>query len=140
MEGNFNVSQSQPVLMLKSAIGEVELSARRSRNAERNAEIIRRRGAGEWPRAIARSMGLSHNVVIGVCNRAGLSGDAGRKESLRGEALPGAKLSASEVRAIRREYSRSSREHGSGALARRFGVDPKTIRLVVAGATWAHIK
>ena len=42
-------------------------------NSLRNAEIIRRRKAGEWPAEISRSMGLGRNTVIGVCYRAGLS-------------------------------------------------------------------
>jgi hypothetical protein len=41
-------------------------------NAERNAEIVRRRLAGEAPRQMAREMGISHNVVAGVLNRAGI--------------------------------------------------------------------
>jgi hypothetical protein len=59
-----------------------------SGNAERNAEIVRRRKDGQWPRQIADEMGLpSKNIVIGVCNRAGL-------------AVPGAyRIAAEEYRA-----------------------------------------
>lgn len=39
-------------------------------NEERNAEIIRRRRAGERPRDIANAMKISKNTVIGVCDRA----------------------------------------------------------------------
>jgi hypothetical protein len=62
--------------------------APRSPNAERNAEIIRRRKDGQWPRQIADEMGLpSKSIVIGVCNRAGL-------------AVPGAyRIAAEEYRA-----------------------------------------
>lgn len=38
-------------------------------NLARNAEIIRRVGAGEGPRPLARAMGISNNIVAGVLNR-----------------------------------------------------------------------
>lgn len=42
-------------------------------NTERNAEIIRRRLAGEGPRSIARAMGLTAQTVAGALHRAGLT-------------------------------------------------------------------
>ena len=45
------------------------------RNAERNEKIISLRKAGKLPFEISRELGLSRNVVIGVCHRAGLCED-----------------------------------------------------------------
>lgn len=117
-----------------------------SANQARNNEIIRRRKAGEWPRAIARDMGLSHNVVIGVCNRAGLCDfDAGRAMNLpainqvRGERAHCAKLTADQIAAIRARYVYRSRVNGSPALAERYGVTQQTIIAIVTGQTWRHL-
>jgi transposase len=111
-----------------------------SANDERNAEIIRRRKAGEWPRAIAKDMGLSHNVVIGVCNRAGLC-DAGwgrtATRPARGEAHGSAKLTNAQVQAIRAECILGHRGFGCRALAKRYSVSSSTIRDIVNGVTWA---
>lgn len=38
-------------------------------SVERNAEIVRRYLAGEGPRSISRSLGISHNVTAGVLHR-----------------------------------------------------------------------
>lgn len=49
-------------------------------NPERNAEIVRRRQAGQGPLQIAKELGVSHNAVVGVLYRAGLSAaEPGRK-------------------------------------------------------------
>lgn len=122
-----NVSQTQHVRPSSPP-----KKATRERFPERNAEIVRRRKAGEWPRAIARSMGISHNVVIGVCNRAGLSGPAGHMECRR-------KLSAADVAVIRRDYLPFDPKAGASALARRFGVTRRNISLIVMGRTWKHV-
>lgn len=47
--------------------------SRAPRNQDRDAEIIARIKAGEPFPAIARTMGVTKNVVFGVCYRAGLS-------------------------------------------------------------------
>jgi hypothetical protein len=108
-------------------------------NEERNAEIIRRRKAGEWPRAIARSMGLSPNAVIGVCNRAGLSGMSGHAECPRGESSPRAKLTEEIVRSLRARYKPRDPVNSFAAMAREFGVDRDVVRKCVVRLTWAHI-
>ena len=107
---------------------------------ERNAEIIHRRNAGEWPRAIARSMGLTHNVVIGVCNRAGLSSALGYQECIRGEAVGGAKLTPDAVREIRSAYRPYDRKCSQYVLADRFGVSQAQVSEIVHRRSWAHIK
>lgn len=112
---------------------------------ERNAEIIRRRKAGEWPTQIAKAMGLSRNTVIGALNRAGMcSPDTDRSIprkmfGARGEAVGSAILTASDVRAIRREYQPYDPEFGRNALAKRYGVNPSAIHDVVVGDTWRHV-
>ena len=106
-------------------------------NEARNAEIIRRRKAGEWPTDIAKAMGLSRNVVIGVCNRAGLCDwEAGSKMSRGhpGETHWKAKLTVEQVREIRRRGGAPYRE-----LSKEFGVSEKTIGQVFRGETWASV-
>jgi hypothetical protein len=110
-----------------------------AKNDARDAEIVRRRQAGEWPRAIARAMGLTHNVVIGVCYRAGLSNqDNARKENLRGEQCPHAVLTEEAVRTIRRDFV----PHlvTVPALAKRFGVHKRTIEYILYAGGWAHVQ
>lgn len=111
-------------------------------NFARNAEIVRRRRAGEWPRAIARSLGLSHNVVIGVCNRAGLSGPAGHAETLRGEETPNSKLTEGAVAALRRDYVPGVNRWRRGNLAElavKYGVSATVAWLAVRRKTWKHV-
>lgn len=111
-----------------------------SPNPNRNAEIIRRRTAGEWPRAIAKDMGLTPNTVIGVCNRAGLSGAAGKALCAHGEAHFRAKLTDADVAAIRRDYVPGDRgAFGQAGLARLYGVAEATIWYVLHGLTWRHV-
>ncbi len=110
---------------------------------ERNAEIVRRRKSGEWPHAIARAMGLSHNAVIGVCNRAGLSKPENyRAEVLRGEELSAAILCDDSVREIRarRTVGRPRHPGNTEDLAREFGVSVSTIVEVAKGKSWAHVQ
>lgn len=115
------------------------------KNPERNAEIVRRRQAGEWPTEIAKAMGLSRNAVIGVCYRAGLSSPdtdttiACRLMTPRGEAAPNVILTESEVRAIRQEYAPWSGDNGAAALARRYGVAPSTVQGIVYRRSWRHV-
>lgn len=110
-----------------------------NRNQERNAEIVRRREAGEWPTEIAQAMGLSRNTVIGVCHRAGLQRtDVDRSlinrlfgRPVRGEAHYKAKLTEAAVRDIR--AGGRARD-----LARKYGVKPNTVRAVKSGRAWKH--
>lgn len=115
-------------------------------NEARNAEIIRRRLAGEWPTEIAAAMGLSRNVVIGVANRAGLSSANIDRSALahrfgaKGEACGSAKLSADKVRSIRARYQRYSRTNGSGAIADEYGVRQSAVWRIVTGQSWGHVQ
>lgn len=113
-------------------------------NEERNAEILRRRRAGEFPSDIAKSMGLSRNAVIGVCGRAGVA-LFDRRASLskhisRGEGHGRAKLTADAVRAARLECAPYSRASGLSALARKYGVSRDAMEKAVSGQTWAHVR
>lgn len=115
------------------------------RNAERNADIVRRRQAGAWPTEIAKALGMTRNAVLGVLNRAGMcSPDTPRGEVMktygpRGEGHGNACLTESEVRAIRREYQPYHREFGRVALAARYGVKPSTITSVTHRKSWGHV-
>lgn len=51
----------------------------------------------------------------------------------RGAAKPGAKLTEDDVRAIR------ASEEGIKPLARRFGIDPHTVRRIRRREKWAHV-
>jgi hypothetical protein len=62
-----------------------------------------------------------------------------RGRQSRGEARPLAKLTESDVRAIRADYVRGSRTHGLRSLARRFGVDHTVIGDVVNRQVWKHV-
>lgn len=112
---------------------------------ERNAEIVRRREAGEWPTEIAKALGISRNAVIGVLNRCGkCTADVDRSAimkrfGVRGEASGAAKLTEAEVRAIRREYQPYDAELGRNALARRYGVGVSTIHRITMGDGWKHV-
>lgn len=53
-----------------------------------------------------------------------------------GEKNPKAKLTSQDVQEIRQTYRRYSREFGSTALARKYGVAHSTIWLVLNGRTW----
>jgi hypothetical protein len=57
----------------------------------------------------------------------------------RGEAHPRAKLTAREVAWARRVYVPASWTWGASALARRLGVNPKTVRRAVEKKTWRHV-
>ena len=111
----------------------------------RNAEIVARRRAGEWPSDIAQAMGISRNVVIGVCNRAGLaSAEVDRSAAMAGKTPSGAdhhkaKLTPADVAAIRARYQPRSRTNGMTALAHEYGVVPMTIYAVVKGLTWRQV-
>ena len=59
--------------------------------------------------------------------------------ALLGERHHQAKLKEPDVLAIRQRYQRNSREHGSNAIARDFGVTGALIRYIVRGETWRHV-
>lgn len=122
------------------------------KNAARNAEIIRRRRAGEWPTEIAKAMGIGRNMVIGVCHRNGLQDPnvdrsaimklfCGSGGGTQGEAHWNAKLTDDAVRAIRRDYRRYDPTGNAtlGALAERHNVTLETIRLIVHRRRWTHV-
>jgi DNA-binding CsgD family transcriptional regulator len=112
------------------------LSPEITAKSRRNAEIIRRRKAGELPYQIAAAMGLTRNTVIGVCNRAGLSS---RDNRLRGDGCVHSVLSSAAVRAIRAEYIAHKRGFGCMALGKRYGVSKRTIHDVISRTSWAHV-
>lgn len=58
---------------------------------------------------------------------------------LVGRAQQAAKLTDDVVRNIRTIHIRYDHELGSTALARRYGVSSKLIRLVVDGVRWKHV-
>lgn len=111
-------------------------------NTERNARIVELRKAGLLPREIAKQVGVTKNVVIGVTNRAGLATPGlSRHCALRGEEHPrnGGKLSENDVRAIREQYVPGDRERGQCALARAYGVGQPAIAAIIHRRTWAHV-
>ncbi|MET3229451.1 UNVERIFIED_ORG: hypothetical protein ABIC54_001625 [Burkholderia sp. 1263] len=62
-----------------------------------------------------------------------------RKRTATGERSGNAKLSDADVIAARAEYVRYDREHGSGALARRYGVTQAMMLRAIVGDAWAHL-
>ncbi|MDR7232787.1 hypothetical protein J2X45_003897 [Caulobacter sp. BE264] len=63
-----------------------------------------------------------------------------RAAAVFGEDHPSAKLSASDVRAIRARYRKGSRDDGLKALARTYGVAFASIAGIVTGRTWKHLE
>lgn len=63
----------------------------------------------------------------------------GRHVQVRGEQQGSSKLSEEDVVYIRSVFSKSSREFGASALARKFNVHPATINRVVNNLSWTHI-
>ena len=59
------------------------------------------------------------------------------KKPMRGAHNPWAKLTNEQVAAIRSEYVRNSKEHGTVALGRKYGVNNATIGLIVRGVSYA---
>lgn len=114
-------------------------------NAYRNAEIIRRRRAGEMPTEIVEHMGLSRNVIAGVLNRAGLCDPSTDKRpsmilrARRGEDHRGAKLTNEIVREIRRLYRPRTRGSGAWSIADKLGVSRKSVENVLYAGSWAHV-
>ena len=58
---------------------------------------------------------------------------------VRGETQGGSKLTDGQVREIRSRYKRYSHKHGSGALAREFGIGEVEIWRIVKRQRWAHV-
>ena len=62
------------------------------------------------------------------------------KKPASGSLNGNAKLTAEQVREIRRDYVRQSKEYGTVALARKYGVTNRVIGLVVRGLAYKNIK
>lgn len=86
-------------------------------------------------RELARQAGVSHRVVSRHRREAGI-GAKEQDNRPEGEDHWATKLTWEQVRAIRAEYVKSSREHGCGAIARRLGLHIATIHGIVQGRTW----
>lgn len=65
--------------------------------------------------------------------------ERGRHVAVRGEAKRNAKLTESDVRAIRAEYANPERTLSQKAIALRFGVDQSAISLIVTRKEWKHV-
>lgn len=101
---------------------------------ERNAEIIRRRKAGELPRHIAKTMGITRNVVIGVLGRAGLcEPDGQRTGAAKGSEVGTSKLTEEAVRIIRDggEYYK--------IVAERYGIAEDYVFQIRRREVWKHV-
>ena len=61
----------------------------------------------------------------------------GLKEGMKGSDNPYSKLSPEQVEAIRNEYVPQSKEHGTVALGKKYGVNNSTIGNIVRGVTYA---
>lgn len=59
------------------------------------------------------------------------------KMPMRGAENPLSKLTKEQIEAIRKEYVRQSKEHGTVALGEKYGVNNATIGLIVRGVTYA---
>ena len=88
-------------------------------NPERNAEIVALRKRKWSPAEIARHLGVSRNVVIGVCHRAGLTDSNSPKAKGRG-----ADYSAEFKAQVLALAARTSMK--SAAIA--WGVPPTTVQ------------
>lgn len=92
---------------------------------------------------------VRHRNGINTDNRAenltyGTRSENERDKVLHGTALLGekhhqAKLTEANVQAIRARYQYGSREHGSNAIARDYGVSGHLIRRVVGRKNWVHV-
>ena len=66
--------------------------------------------------------------------------EKGRHSDNRGLRNPRRKISEDDVKVIRAEYRFHSREHGTVALARRFGLTSATVLAIIKRRLWAHVK
>lgn len=62
-----------------------------------------------------------------------------RGRTKKGQESGGAVLTDEQVAEIRSSYKRQSRTHGTKALARKYGVHPTTIGLIVNRKSWRHL-
>lgn len=111
-------------------------------NEVRNAVIIRMRKDGAMPREIAKALGVSKNVVIGVTNRAGLSVSGLQNQCvLRGSDSPKAHPNMTDdmVKEIRRRYVGRCTRNGAKALAAELGVSKYVINGIIYGGNWKHV-
>jgi hypothetical protein len=81
---------------------------------------------------IANLEAIDHGGNVRHAYRTGLKSNAGERH-------PSHVLTAADVREIRRQYVRYSRHANARVLAKRFGVERRTIAEVVEGNTWTHI-
>lgn len=58
------------------------------------------------------------------------------KKPMKGTLNPLSKLTEEQIKSIREEYVWQSREHGTVALGRKYGVNNATIGLIVRGETY----
>lgn len=63
-----------------------------------------------------------------------------KNRQLKGEQIKQARLTAKQVRDIRRRCVLGHPRHGLSAIAREYGVAVQTISFVVSGYTWKHVK
>jgi hypothetical protein len=59
------------------------------------------------------------------------------KRSRRGEFNGSAKLTAAQVQEMRRVHDRTSRESNTKALAQRYGITTRAVRLILSGKRWS---
>lgn len=65
--------------------------------------------------------------------------ERGRHRSPRGEASGKSKLTEEMVLRLRREYVRGSKEFGTFALARKYGLSQSAVHKCIVGNTWSHL-
>lgn len=108
---------------------------------ERNRRIVEMRKSGLLPREIARRLGVTKNVVIGVTNRAGLAVPGLQYAcAAKGEQHAKARLTEEAVRMIRERYVPRSRTDGCRAIATELGVSHRSVWMVLQGRTWGHVR
>lgn len=66
--------------------------------------------------------------------------DRGRANKPKGSDNAKSRLSEEQVREIRASYQPRTRGKGSHCLAKRFGVSKPTIRAILSGESWRHLK
>lgn len=62
-----------------------------------------------------------------------------KNRQARGEKNNKAKFTTEQILVIRARYVRNSKEHGTVAIARDYGVNPRAINNIVRGIVWKHI-
>lgn len=98
-----------------------------SKNVERNAEIIRRRKAGEGPREIARRLKLSPSVVAGVLGRADCV-DHNAPQANRSPRRANRKLTFAQAEIIRKRWCCGETQT---ALAKEFGITQPAVAAII---------